>query len=149
MKKTIRLTESELKHIISESTKKIVNEERNSYGHEFDNVSDDFVESLNGNYYDVYVPDWCLGYLVNGDLEGYDENEIAMMQNFEREFEGKLRGGLRVGDCCIPMDDASPSFQRDNSVGGLACDCYHFCLPAKENEELDEAVKRAIRKYLR
>ena len=122
---------------------------------EFDNVPDDFVESLDGQYYEVTVPDWCLPYLVNGDEEGYTEEEIGMMDNFINSFNGKLWYGLNVGDACVPMDGVSPSFCSSNDVGGDACDCYRFCLPMKEAErgsvdgEVNETrLKRAVRESI-
>ena len=162
VKNSIHLNEDKLKGIIRESVKRIIseiggrlNESMLKDYNEFDNVPDDFVESLDGQYYEVTVPDWCLPYLVNGDEEGYTEEEIGMMNNFIDSFNGKLWYGLNVGDACVPMDGVSPSFCSSNDVGGDACDCYRFCLPMKEaerngvNGELNETrLKRVIRESI-
>jgi hypothetical protein len=162
VKRSIHLNEDKLKGIIRKSVKRIISESGGRLNesmlkdyNEFDNVPDDFVESLDGQYYEVTVPDWCLPYLVNGDEEGYTEEEIAMMDNFIDSFDGKLWYGLNVGDACIPMDGVSPSFCSRNDVGGDACDCYRFCLPMKEaerngiNGELNETrLKRAVRESI-
>ncbi|MBP5724290.1 MAG: hypothetical protein J6X18_12060, partial [Bacteroidales bacterium] len=101
-----------------------------SYGYQ--NVPDEFVEKHGENGWDVLVPEHCLMYLVNGDLEGYTDEEMKQMQAFEDEFDGKLIGGLRVGDCCVPMDGEEPGFYSHNDVyGNIGCDCYRFFIPAK------------------
>ncbi len=162
VKKSIHLNEDKLKGIIKESVKRIISESGGMLNesmlkdyNEFDNVPDDFVESLDGQYYEVTVPDWCLPYLVNGDEEGYTEEEIRMMDNFIDSFNGKLWYGLNAGDACVPMDGVSPSFCSRNDVGGGACDCYRFCLPMKEAERNgdgsglnDGRLKRAIRESI-
>lgn len=101
-----------------------------SYGYQ--NVPDEFVESLGENGYEVIVPDYCLPYLVNGDMEGYEEDEIQEMQEFEKRFQGKLKNGLNAGDCCIPRDGESPSLYGRNDVfhGDMGSECYRFFLPA-------------------
>lgn len=128
MKQTIHLNENDLKNLIRETISEM------GEVNEFDNVPNDFVEKLNGQYYEVYVPDWCLPYLVNGTTENYTDEEIEMMQQFEREYNGKLWHGLQVGDACVPMDGASPNFYGKNDVGGGAAECYKFCLPTREAE---------------
>lgn len=101
----------------------------------FANVENDFVEDLNGNYYEVTVPSSCLPYLVNGDGDGYTYEEIKAMNDFVRGFEGKLSNGLNAGDCCIPLEREEPSFCTHNDVyGNVGYDCYVFCFPAAVNE---------------
>lgn len=102
---------------------------------EFANVDNDFVQKLNGNYYEVVVPDSCLPYLINGETEGYTEDELNDMDEFVGYFNGKLRDNLQVDSCCIPLDGESPDFYPFNDVyGNVGCDCYKFCLPAAVNE---------------
>ena len=105
-----------------------------SYGYQ--NVPDEFVESLGENGYEVIVPDYCLPYLVNGDMEGYEEDEIQEMQEFEKRFQGKLKNGLTAGDCCIPRDGESPSLYGRNDVfkGDMGSECYRFFLPAETED---------------
>ncbi|MBP5722761.1 MAG: hypothetical protein J6X18_04190 [Bacteroidales bacterium] len=107
-----------------------------SYGYQ--NVPDEFVEKLGENGYEVIVPDYCLPYLVNGDLEGYTDEEIQDMQNFEKRFQGKLAYGLNVGDCCVPRDGEEPTlYGREDVFKGkdMGAECYRFFLPAKEAEK--------------
>lgn len=125
MKQKIRLRESDLHRIIKESVRKILSEQ-----YEYDNIDDTDIEQFNDNYTEVTVPDFCLPYLVNGDTEGYDDEELEAMQNFEKEWQGKLANGLNIGDICIPQDGKSPSFRSYNDVfGNIGCDCYRFLVP--------------------
>ena len=131
----IKLNESQLRNIIKESIKKVLKEtfdELDSDYNVFDNVYNDFVKTLNGNYIEVNVPDYCLPYLVNGDTESYTDEEIEAMDAFQEEYTGKLKNGLNVGDCCIPLDGQEPHFERRPDITSFgACDCYRFCLPLK------------------
>ena len=106
-------------------------EEPKQYGYQ--NVDDKFVEKCGENGYEVWVPDYCLPYLVNGDMDIYDEDEIAEMQAFEKRFEGKLLKGMNAGDFCIPKDGESPSLVGKNDVfpKDMGAECYKFFLPAK------------------
>ena len=84
------------------------------------------------SYTEVTVPDYCLPYLVNGDMDSYDEEELQAMQEFEQEWQGKLANGLNIGDVCIPLDGREPSFRSSNDIfGNLGCDCYRFLVPLK------------------
>ncbi len=100
---------------------------------EFDNVPNDVVESWNGNYYEVVVPEWALPALVNGDYENLTDEDIADVKAFERNFAKggscQLRNGLNVGDCCVPMEGASPSFESKNDINHKGAMCYRFALP--------------------
>jgi hypothetical protein len=112
-----------------------------SYGYQ--NVPDDFVEKVGENGYDVLVPDWCLPYLVNGDRENYEDDEIAAMDAFVEKYNGKLAHGLNAGDACMPMDGEEPSFYTHNDItGNEGCDCYRVFLPAKESEQMYENKKK-------
>ena len=113
----------------------------------FDNMEADDVKRLKGNYYEVAVPEYCLPYLVNGDTDNYTDEEIEAMKAFENEFNGKLANGLTVGDCCIPLDGASPSFCYRNDVTKSDCNCYIFCLPMKK-ENVHEAKSNKKEEYL-
>ena len=122
----MRITEGQIKQIIKECVYKILNE------HQFDNVENDNIANNYENYDVVYVPDWCLDYLVNGETQGYTEEELMAMQNFENKFAGKIVNGLNIGDICVPLDGAEPSFERENSVTGREGSmCYTFFVPLK------------------
>lgn len=99
----------------------------------YQNVDDEFVEKCGENGYEVLVPDYCLPYLVNGDMDVYDEDEIAEMQAFEKQFDGKLINGMNAGDFCIPMDGEEPALVGKNDVfpKDMGAECYKFFLPAK------------------
>ena len=128
MKRRIRLTESKLNRIIKESVKKILKEHYDVP--EFDNVDNSDIEGFNGNYLEVTVPDYCLPYLVNGDTEGYDEDELNAMQKFESKWNGKLANGLNIGDVCVPLEGRDPSFTHSNDIfGKISCVCYRFLVP--------------------
>lgn len=117
---------------IGESKLNEENEEQpKQYGYQ--NVDDDFVEKVGENGYEVWVPDYCLPYLVNGDMDVYDEDEIAEMQAFEKQFDGKLLNGMNAGDFCIPMDGEEPALVGKNDVfpKDMGAECYKFFLPAK------------------
>ena len=125
--------EKKLSNIIQESIKKVLKE---SYTDEdFDNMTPEQVQKLNGQYFEVIVPEWALPALVNGDYDGLDEEEIRDINAFERNFvQGgpcELANGLTVGDCCIPLEGKEPSFYRKNDLNGKGADCYRFALPAK------------------
>ena len=149
--KRIRLTEGDLHQIIKESVYRILRE--NEYdnldnyadnGSDYDddnddsryeerkfaNVSNEDIAKFNGNYYEVVVPDVCLPYLVNGELTGYEDDEIQAMEEFENKFLSK--GVKLIGDYCIPEDDAEPYFSMYNDVSPLfnGADCYKFLIPA-------------------
>lgn len=114
-------------------------EQPKQYGYQ--NVSDDFVEKVGENGYDVLVPDWCLPYLINGDRDVYEDDEIAAMDAFVEKYNGKLAHNLYVGDACMPMDGEEPSFYTHNDItGNEGCDCYRVFLPAKESEQMNEGV---------
>ena len=116
-------------------------EQAKQYGYQ--NVDDDFVEKVGENGYDVLVPDWCLPYLVNGDRENYEDDEIAAMDAFVEKYNGKLAHNLYVGDACMPMDGEEPSFYTHNDItGNEGCDCYRVFLPAKESEQMYENKKK-------
>lgn len=93
-----------------------MNEGVNGQSYGYQNVPDEFVEKLGENGYEVIVPDYCLPYLVNGDTEGYSEEDLKDMQEFERRFQGKLAHGLTVGDCCIPRDGEEPTLYSREDV---------------------------------
>lgn len=115
------------------------NESPKQYGYQ--NVPDDFVEKVGENGYDVLVPDWCLPYLVNGDRENYEDDEIAAMDAFVEKYNGKLAYGLNAGDACMPMDGEEPSFYTHNDItGNEGCDCYRVFLPAKASEQMNEGI---------
>lgn len=117
---------------IGESKLNEENEEQpKQYGYQ--NVDDDFVEKVGENGYEVWVPDYCLPYLVNGDMDVYDEDEIAEMQAFEKQFDGKLLNGMNACDFCIPMDGEEPALVGKNDVfpKDMGAECYKFFLPAK------------------
>lgn len=112
------------------------------YGYQ--NVPDEFVEKVGENGYEVLVPDWCLPYLVNGDRDNYEDDEIAAMDAFVEEYNGKLAHNLYVGDACMPMDGEEPSFYTHNDItGNEGCDCYRVFLPAKESEQMYENKKKS------
>lgn len=125
---------------IGESKLNEENEEQpNQYGYQ--NVPDEFVEKVGENGYEVLVPDWCLPYLINGDRENYEDDEIAAMDAFVEKYNGKLAHGLNAGDACMPMDGEEPSFYTHNDItGNEGCDCYRVFLPAKESEQMNEGV---------
>ena len=126
-KKLIRLTESDLHQIVKESVKTLLKED-----YEYDNVEDSDIERFNGNYTEVTVPDYCLPYLVNGDMDIYNDDEVEAMKEFEREWNGKLANGLNIGDVCVPLEEREPSFMPSNDVFGyVGCDCYRFLVPLK------------------
>jgi hypothetical protein len=127
---------------IGESKLNEENEEQpKQYGYQ--NVPDEFVEKVGENGYDVLVPDWCLPYLVNGDRENYEDDEIAAMDAFVEKYNGKLAHGLNAGDACMPMDGEEPSFYTHNDItGNEGCDCYRVFLPAKESEQMYENKKK-------
>lgn len=101
----------------------------------FDNVDNDQIPA-DGNYTDILVPEHCLNYLVNGDLTGYEDDEIEAMQRFESKWAGRIANGLIIGDICIPIEGRHPSFEPKNDVyGWLGCDCYRFMVPLKGSEE--------------
>lgn len=101
----------------------------------FDNVDNDQIPA-DGNYTDILVPEHCLNYLVNGDLTGYEDDEIEAMKRFESKWAGRIANGLIIGDICIPMEGRHPSFEPKNDVyGWLGCDCYRFMVPLKGSEE--------------
>lgn len=126
------------KEMVSEN--QYLNEEQpKQYGYQ--NVPDEFVEEVDENGYDVLVPDWCLPYLLNGDRDIYEDDEIAAMDAFVEKYNGKLAHGLNAGDACMPMDGEEPSFYTHNDItGNEGCDCYRVFLPAKETEQMDEGV---------
>lgn len=128
MKRTIKLTESDLHDIIKESVKNILKE--NYDVPEFDNVDNSDIEGFNGNYTEVTVPDYCLPYLVNGTTENYDDEELNAMQEFESKWNGKLANGLNIGDVCVPLEGRDPSFTHSNDVfGNISDNCYRFLVP--------------------
>lgn len=107
----------------------------------YQNVPDEFVEKISENGYDVLVPDWCLPYLINGDRDNYEDDEIAAMDAFVEKYNGKLAHNLYVGDACMPMDGEEPSFYTHNDItGNEGCDCYRVFLPAKESEQMNEGA---------
>ncbi len=113
---------------IGESKLNEENEEQpKQYGYQ--NVPDEFVEKVGENGYGVWVPDWALCYLVNGDTECMDDEDIAKVDKFVETYQDKVKP--YVGDCCIPMDGEEPSFRYENSIDKLGADCYRFFLPAK------------------
>jgi hypothetical protein len=102
----------------------------NDGDYEYDNVENSDIENFNDNYTEVIVPDYCLPYLVNGDMDIYNDEEIQAMQEFEDEWQGKLANGLNIGDICIPLDGRDPYFTHSNDVfGNLGCECYRFLVP--------------------
>lgn len=97
----------------------------------YDNVTEAELSRF-ADYYQVTVPESCIPYLVNGDTEGYSEEEIARMDEFTEKYSGKLSGGLLPGDCCVPREDASPSFTPYNDIyGWQGADTYRFALPCR------------------
>lgn len=95
------------------------------------NVENDFVGKLK-DWYEVKVPEWCLPYFANGELEGYTEEEIRQMDKFNEKYKGKLLGGMNAEDCCIPLEGESPDFTTENDITGKeGSDTYKFCLPIK------------------
>ena len=110
--KTNRLTESELRGMINEAVKQAINE------------IEDFDERLpkNDKYTIERVPDWALGYLINGDASYLEDEDIAMIDDWQR------RSG--VGTVVCPNDDDQPYF-TSHPAFGKACDVYDcICLLA-------------------
>lgn len=133
MKKQVKLNEAQLKKIVAESVKRTLKELHDTPL--YDNVDNSDIAKFGNNYIELKVPDFCLPYLVNGDTEGYSEQEIEQMVELERKFNGKLLNGLHIGDICIPLDGRQPSFSRYNDVlncGGSMI--YTFLVPLKELE---------------
>lgn len=129
---TIRLNEEQLRSIVAESVKRVLREMSWEDSPEFDNVENSDIPRYNGNYTEVIVPSHCLSYLVNGDMSGYEDNEIRAMQAFENKWQGKLANGLNIGDICVPLDGREPSFSPNNDVYGReGADCYKFLVPLK------------------
>ena len=87
MRQTIKLTESELRNIIQESVRKILNETED-YGQK------QTVEK---------IPTWALAYLINGDPSGLEDEDIAMVDKWQD------RSG--VYNVCVPNDDDAPYLQ--------------------------------------
>ena len=126
-----RLKEAKrIRNIVKETLNRVLKESYDSY--EYDNVEDSDIERFNDNYTEVTVPDYCLPYLVNGDMDNYDEEELEAMQEFEQEWQGKLANGLNIGDVCIPLDGREPSFRSSNDIfGNIGSDCYRFLVPLR------------------
>lgn len=132
--KTTQITESTLQRLITEGINEVFDEFEDE-GSDYDNMTNDAIKKLEGNFYEVIVPDWALPALVNGDYEGLDDEEIRDVQAFEKNFEPNgpcpLANGLNAGDCCVPLDGKTPSFYSKNDLNGKGADCYKFALPAK------------------
>jgi len=130
---------TDLKRMIKECFEEVIKEESMLFDNEqptenqYDNVPDNVLETWNGEYYEVIVPEWALNALVNGNYEGLDEEDIADVKAFERNFvKGgpcELKDGLTVGDCCVPMEGASPNFEPKNDINHKGAMCYKFALP--------------------
>lgn len=131
--KKMKITESKLRQFIQESIQEIFEEAVND--EDYDNVTPEELKSYNDNYYGVIVPEWALPALVNGDYTGLDDEEIADVKAFERNFvKGgycELANGLTAGDCCVPLEGKSPSYCPYNDINRKGANCYRFAFPAK------------------
>ena len=132
----IRVSESKLNSLIKECLTEVINEDFLG-GNQFDNISDEELSKFGENYYDVIVPEWALNALVNGDYSGLDDEDIADVKAFERNF-GKgatceLYNGLTAGDFCVPMEGTSPSFYEKNDINHKGANCYRFAFIAKQD----------------
>lgn len=126
----MQITETQLKSIIAESIRKVIKESFDEP--DFANVRPEDVERFHNNYTEVLVPDHCLPYLIYGDETGYEEEDLAAMKAFEKEWAGKIANGMNIGDVCVPLDDAEPHFYSENDVyGKMGDDCYKFLIPLK------------------
>lgn len=120
-----------IENIIRESLSNLMEEE---FTEDFDNVAKEYANKHvkeYGTYDIIQVPEYCLPYLVNGDMEEYSDAELDMMQRAEEKYSGKLINGLSLGDVCIPEDDVYPSFcsGRDDILNTKGIDCYTFFIP--------------------
>lgn len=61
------------------------------------------------------IPDWALGYLINGDPSGLEDEDIEMIDDWQR------RSG--IGTVVCPNDDDEPYF-TSHPAFGKACDVY-------------------------
>lgn len=67
----------------------------------------------------VSFPEWALSYLVNNDPSGLNDDEIAMVDKFDKEYveyARKINGHVVYHDYSERYFDHHPEF-------GLACDC--------------------------
>lgn len=68
---------------------------------------------------DTYnIPEYSLPYFVNGDKEGYTEEDINIMDNWHNSFGYPIQ-------IEIPSEGNEPSFTWRPAFG-LACTCYEL-----------------------
>lgn len=66
----------------------------------------------NNIIHDVQIPAWALAYLVNGELDGYTDEEILTMQNWEREIDAAI---------VSPEENFEEHFSAWPEFGSLPC----------------------------
>lgn len=65
--------------------------------------------------FDMEIPEWAMGYLVNGDTDNLTSEDIELIQDFQK--------ANRVLAVSI-KEDSEPYFSGINDVGGLAGNVY-------------------------
>ena len=104
--KVVRLTESKLKQMIAEAVKEVLIE------------SDDWGIIKNQKTKEQ-IPSWALNYLINGDTNGLDDEEIAEIDNWMEEAQ--------IYDVCAPKGEEYfcryPAFGEP--CGVYDCICFY------------------------
>lgn len=68
---------------------------------------------------DTYsIPDYSLPYFVNGDRDGYTEDDIQNMDNWRNSFGYPIEISL--------PEETDSTFFTWNPAFGLACNCYEL-----------------------
>lgn len=89
------------------------------------------------------LPTWCLGYLINGDATGLDDDELQTLQDWEKD-----KG------FCVGIREDYPEFRwRNDLTGAQGNDCYTFIFfkdeePEQEPEDPIYWQDRLIENYL-
>lgn len=147
MKKIVRINENELTHLIRESVKRILNEGKYSNHIPYTGKDHDAITKHN-------VRSWNIGRdhdpLLDRQTEKYISKETGIpLDMFDNTIQGRLKRNMPLHYGNKPTyTEENPERKHElnneiafgNRYGGVSDDDY---------DDLDEAVTRAIRKYLK